>query len=151
MPRSKNISEEDEAEIISVLDGWDSKLTWEAYRLKVNGRLLSNYTRQTLHKHPRIHQAFKRKKLSLVEGPVDSKSTGNARLDLALQQIQRLEAEKLRLEETNALLLDQFRRWLYNADVAGVGPEQLDKPLPPLDRRSTVKPKKARLKPIPGR
>jgi hypothetical protein len=54
----------------------------------------------------------------------------------AVRRIADLEAQVRRLEETNNLLLDQFRRWQYNAYANNVRIDllQLDQPLPSLDR-----------------
>ena len=55
-------------------------------------------------------------------------------LEAANKRIRDLEAQVRRLEETNLLLLEQFRRWQNNAYVHNLRMEQLDAPLPGVDR-----------------
>lgn len=53
-----------------------------------------------------------------------------------IRRITDLEARVKRLEDTNNLLLDQFRRWQYNAYANNVRMDllALDKPLPEVNR-----------------
>ena len=57
-------------------------------------------------------------------------------MEVANRRIADLEAQVSRLEATNTLLLDQFRRWQYNAYANNVRMDSLnwDKPLPAVDR-----------------
>ena len=66
--------------------------------------------------------------------------------EAANRRIADLEAQISRLEETNNLLLDQFRRWRYNAYANNARIDLLswDKPLPEINRsgrRENVKSK----------
>ena len=57
-------------------------------------------------------------------------------LEAANRRIADLEAQISRLEETNNLLLDQFRRWRYNAyaNIVRIDLLAWDKPLPEINR-----------------
>jgi hypothetical protein len=47
-----------------------------------------------------------------------------------------LEATVTRLTAENRFLVEKFMRWLYNATAAGMSTDQLDLPLPDIDRNS---------------
>ena len=56
--RARNLGGEDIEAIVSILDGWDGKLTWELLIDVVEQRLSARYTRQALNQRVRIKQAF---------------------------------------------------------------------------------------------
>ena len=65
MSRSRNLTPDAIEQIVSILDGWSGKLTWDLLILSVARRLRGTYTRQTLHKHERIRRAFILRKQTL--------------------------------------------------------------------------------------
>jgi hypothetical protein len=121
--------------IVRVLDGWEGPLTWELLREAVTIRLGDCPTRQGLSDHSRIAKRFRRRKLELKRGSKAVRS-GRVEVEKLIERLNRSESENKRLEAENSDLLDQFRRWAYNAHIAGLSPEALNEPLPPIDRRA---------------
>lgn len=136
--RAKNLTDTDIKQIVELLDGWSNKLTWELLIDVVELRTHSRYTRQALHKHERIRNAFdlKKKGLSGVDG--NAKRTVTLEMQIALQQIERFKAENRRQASENDHLLEQFARWAYNAHARGLDKEFLNQPLPPVNRGKTL-------------
>lgn len=136
MRRAKNLSDEDIAKIVGILDGWSGKLTWDLLIEAVERHLFARYTRQTLHKHTRIQDAFEQRKKALAgERERPSKSATTPEMQAALDKIARLEAQVQRLETENNRLLEQFARWAYNANMRGLEEAFLNSPLPDVNRR----------------
>lgn len=138
MSRAKNLRDEDVARIVEVLDGWSGKLSWELLIESVEKRLFARYTRQALHKHTRIKDAFAHRKAVLAgSGERPRKTASSPELQLALDRIERLTGENERLEAENARLLEQFVRWAYNAHTRNLDEAFLSRPLPTVDRQQT--------------
>jgi hypothetical protein len=133
--RSKNLDEAGIKEIVEILDGWSGKLTWDLLIDAIKLRTYNEYTRQTLHKHERIRNAFELKKQAIADNQDSVRSVGSPELQKALERIARLEAENKRLESENSQLLEQFVRWAYNASTRELDQNFLNKPLPPVNRR----------------
>jgi hypothetical protein len=134
LKRSRNLRDEDVRTIVSILDGWSGPLTWTLLIDAVYARLYCRYTRQALHKHERIKTAFEVRKKN---GQTQPQARGSAQLQKAIERISRLEAENQRLLAENDRLLEQFARWAFNAYVRGIGENELNRPLPEIDRRQT--------------
>lgn len=137
--RAPNLEDERIEVIVGILDGWTGKLTWEALIEAVERRTHARYTRQALHKHQRIRQAFRLRKRAMK--PASGEAAGDTRppeLQAALQRIARLEAENERLRTENDRLLEQFARWAYNAHTRGLDEKVLNRALPGVDRGQTV-------------
>lgn len=133
--RSKNLDEAGIKEVVEILDGWSGKLTWDLLISAIKLRTHYEYTRQTLHKHERIRNAFELKKQDIADNQDSVRSVGSPELQKALERIARLEAENKRLESENSQLLEQFVRWAYNASTRELDQNFLNKPLPPVNRR----------------
>ena len=138
MSRAKNLRDEDVAKIVEVLDGWSGKLTWGLLIDAIEKRVFARYTRQALHKHTRIKDAFAHRKASLASsGERPRKMASSPELQLALDRIERLIGENERLEAENNRLLEQFVRWAYNAHTRNLDEAFLNRPLPKVDRQQT--------------
>lgn len=138
MKRARNLRDQDIARIVEILDGWTGKLTWDSLIEEIEKRLFSKYTRQALHKHARIKDAFAHKKEALTKTLGTPRKTAESpELQLALDQIERLKSTCERLEAENQRLLEQFVTWAYNAHTRGLDEAFLSRPLPPVNRRQT--------------
>ena len=136
MSRSRNLTPDAIEQIVSILDGWSGKLTWDLLILSVARRLRGTYTRQTLHKHERIRRAFILRKQTLST-TVGVKKASSPELQVANERIARLEAENQRLRMENDRLLEQFVRLAYNAYIRGLDEQFLSRPLPIINRQQT--------------
>ena len=136
--RSRNLSPEDVEQIVGLLDGWGGSLTWKGLIESVERRLYFRYTRQALHAHQRIQDAFKLCKERLARG---TRKRGEKHVSqemrLLLERLARRDAEVERLKAENLRLMEQFVIWLYNAQIRGVGQAELNRPLPRVDRGQT--------------
>lgn len=137
--RAKNIGEDDIAQIVAILDGWTGKLGWDLLIDVIERRNGNRYSRQALDKHERIKQAFVLRKQTLSETDGTARKVSSPELQAALDRVQRLSAENVRLTKENEALLEQFVRWAYNASVAGVGQVTLNRLLPDVDRNQSDK------------
>lgn len=132
--RAKNLDDASIKEIVEILDGWSEKLTWDLLIDAINFRTHNKYTRQTLHKHERIRNAFELRKVGLADGGATIRNVRSPELQKALERIARLEVETKRIESENIQLLEQFVRWAYNAHTRGLDSNFLNRPLPPVSR-----------------
>lgn len=136
--RSRNLSSEDVELIVGLLDGWGGSLTWKSLIESVERRLYFRYTRQALHAHQRIRDAFGLCKERLARG---SRKKGEKHISpemrLLMERLVRRDAEVERLKGENKRLMEQFVVWLYNAQIRGIGPAELGRPLPRVDRGQT--------------
>lgn len=148
--RARNLSDKDIERIVGICDGWSGELTWQGLIDAISLHHGVTYTRQALHRHPRIQLAYTLAKKRL-EGQGLKKTEAPAALTpseatLVLQQQERLKAEVERLKVENARLLEQFVVWAVNAHQAGLDLDYLNRPLPPVDRSQSDKPKTRRMK-----
>ena len=136
--RSRNLSPEDVELIVGLLDGWSGMLSWKALIESVERRLYFRYTRQALHAHQRIRDAFGLCKERLARG---SRKKGEKHVSqemrLLMERLARRDAEVERLKAENQRLMEQFVVWLYNAQIRGIGQAELGRSMPRVDRGQT--------------
>ena len=119
--------------IMRVLDRWDGKLTWPLFCAEVAQMLgVDAVSRHTLMRYKGIRHRFKVRQQELRDAA--EQEPRDYTLEAANKRICDLEAHVRRLEDANLLLLEKFRQWQYNAYAHNLRMEQLDKPLPSVNR-----------------
>lgn len=138
--RSRNLDDAAIGEIVGILDGWAGPLSWEVLIEAIEELMRVRYTRQALNNHERIKLAFslRRETLKAIGVPMRV-SAKTPEVEAVLQINARLEAETDRLKAENTRLLEQFVRWSYNANNRGVREEVLNRPLPDVNRDSSLR------------
>ncbi|ECG8521641.1 hypothetical protein M5Q92_002997 [Salmonella enterica] len=127
---AKHLSKVDIKNIKNIIQTWkekDEKLTWENLCLIIHTILKRSITRQTLHTHEDIVEAFKIKKKLITSKKAVLKKPAN--LAIAAQRIENLKIENEILRAENRMFKEQFTVWQYNAYVNGITKEQLNRPL----------------------
>jgi len=145
--RSRNLDDVTIGEIVGILDGWTGPLSWAALIEAIEELTRVRYTRQALNNHERIKLAFsvRREALTAMGIPVRV-GAKSPQVEALLQINARLEAQSTRLQAENTRLLEQFVRWAYNANNRGVREEMLNRPLPDVNRDSSLR-RPTRVKP----
>lgn len=138
---AKHLTVDDIDKIVDLLDGWEGKLTWDLLVEQAEIVIGHATTRQTLPTFPRIKSAFKFKKEG---GQGSAKWTPDnvpkpQSLKIATEKIIKLTDENKRLKRESRDLMEQFVIWQYNAHINQLTEEQLNKPLPAIDRELTKK------------
>lgn len=131
---AKHTDKKDVQRVKEILDGWSGKLTWDLLVNEFKSRHGRQTTRQAMSRNEDIKNAFTDKKAVLASG-VPTKSKPQT-LKSAAQSIDRLKSENMRLKQENERLLEMFLVWQYNAHKRGLTDNQLNDPLPEIDRRS---------------
>lgn len=129
---AKHLDQKDIKVIKGILDGWKGKLTWNGLVDEYTRRTGVPATRQKLSRNIQLANAFKDRKEQLSTG-LPNVSTPQT-LRQAGQRIERLTAQVNRVTKENERLLEQFRIWQYNAYKHGLSDDQLNDPLPRIDR-----------------
>lgn len=132
--RAPNLTDTHIRTIVRLIDGWTGELTWEGLIDRTEIELHARYTRQSLAKHERIQQAFSR----YVEREPAQRQR-RPEIELLKERIAGQEVEINRLGAENNRLLEQFARWAYNAAGKNLDQHYLNRPLPPIDRKSAVR------------
>ncbi|MFL9952167.1 hypothetical protein PQR46_43975 [Paraburkholderia sediminicola] len=135
--REKNLDDTVVGNVVEVLDGWSGRLTWDALIEELAKREGLRYTRQALHRHESIRLAFTVRKKVLSGQPSELRVSVDPDLQVALERIDRLEAEVQRLKAEKNNLREQFARWAYNAHTRNLTEEFLNTPLPGVDREQS--------------
>jgi type I restriction-modification system DNA methylase subunit len=132
--RSENLDDGKIEKIVQILDGWSGKLTWNKLIDEIALHLRNKYTRQTLAKHTRIKSAYELIKENKFDTETKKIYTP-IEINVLIQELEKVKAENKRLKKEKQDLLAQYARWAYNSYAKGVTKEDLDKPLPIIDRR----------------
>jgi hypothetical protein len=123
--------------VLTTIDGWKGKLTWDLLIEAVENATGIAYSRFTFSEYPEIANAFSLKKETL-RGTWNGEPAAprDEKVRAALEQVQRLQSTVERLKQENMLLKEQFVTWANNAERKGVTMMMLNAPLarPPRDR-----------------
>jgi hypothetical protein len=134
MARNKFIREKDVESIVHIIHNWSKgKISWEALCNACNPVLGYVPTRQGLNGHQTIKEAFQAKQSSGKKNTSTRKPLPSS-LAVASERIARLNSTVATLQEETDRLRDRFVTWQYNAYKHGLTREQLDEPLPFIDR-----------------
>lgn len=117
--------------ITSLIAAWTGKLTWEALIEALRGQV-GRYSRQALSRHEAIQSAYTQRKHELRASESDIGTTTEVR-DL-IRQRDKAVAEIAEIKAANAVLVQRFRLWSYNASLRGIFEADLDRPAPPINR-----------------
>lgn len=119
-PRAQDLNEERIEVILTTLDAWQGKLTWELLIDAVAKATGQRYSRFTLADYPAIANAFAERK-RIVRQKAGSKplSARDKRVQDALERARVQKERADRLERENQRLLEQFVVWATNAERKG--------------------------------
>lgn len=133
---AKKITKKEKQIIINTINGWaDNSITWQDVCEECKSFLKNKPSRQALSYHKEIYEAFKSKKNDIKNNKNNFKQPSS--ITIAVQRIFNLEAHLKLLEDENTALKKQFVYWQYNASKHGITKQQLNEPLPPIDRERT--------------
>lgn len=130
--RSPNLTPEKIAAIVEIIRTWDGRLTWPGLVNEIFKKMNVTYTRQALYKHESIRVAYE----AYRENSSDTEPGRpvSAALNASTERVKRLEMENAELKKREALLMEQFVRWAYNASTRGLTENFLNQALPPTNR-----------------
>lgn len=134
---AKHLDKKDIEAIVNLIRGWpnEEKLTWPAICQAAEPLVGKLPTRQSLHAHESITNAYKTKKNMLRD--VGPKKPRPSSINIAAARIAKLESEIEELKELNRRYKQQFVIWQYNAYKHGMKEHQLNEMLPKIDRERT--------------
>lgn len=133
--RAPDLTDERIQTVLTALDDWKGKLTWDLLIATVKESTNITYSRFTFSGYPEIANAFALKKDALRGTWSNGAATPrDERVRAALEQVERLKAKAARLSQENQLLKEQFVTWAHNAERKGVTIMMLNAPLPKPER-----------------
>lgn len=137
---TSHLSDKHIEEICNAVDRWDPavSLTWEALVEVTQALVGRKYSRQALCGHERIKNAYKIRR-NLLRNIPERSQRGAIEIQALRAQCDKLKAQNERLRSENDLLLSQFARWVYNASLFNLTQDQLNRPLPSIDRERSSK------------
>lgn len=131
--RRVRITEEFAADICELILEWRGPLTWAGIIEEAERVCGHRWTRQALHKHEDIRKSYQDKTESLKNRrPVKEGDIAHLML---LEKIERQEVAIQRLKERVNAYDELFILYQANAHRLGITPAELEKPLPPVERR----------------
>lgn len=136
MARNAHIKPEHIAAIQLIIRSWDKeKISWEAVCEAAQSTLGYKPSRSGLSSHAGLLDAFQARKKGLKLRPATARPLPSS-LAAAANQLATKNSEIAELRRTIARFEERFERWQYNARLHRVTLEQLDEPLPHIDRTS---------------
>ncbi|MEI7145476.1 hypothetical protein WCT84_17985 [Pectobacterium brasiliense] len=130
---AKHLSDRDVEAIVNMINGWsEEKISWNSICFAAENLIGKVPTRQSLNGYKDIVFAYTAKKKGLTDAPPVEKKVIN--LDFASQRINNLESKIAQLKEENNYYHEMFVVWQYNAYRLGIKENELNAPLPKIDR-----------------
>lgn len=129
---TERLRKRDVQSIKALIDGWTGRVTWPRIVERAERILGRETTRQTLASYIEIRLAYRDKKAILKDAP---EPASVHTLKSAADRIRRLTDDVSRLTQENQRLLNQFVVWQYNASLANLSREDLNRPMISIDRR----------------
>jgi len=130
---AKHLTKEQIFSICQIIQTWHGPLTWNALIAHIERSLHTTYSRQALSGHVKIQQAFStKKKLVSINSPTRSATSDISHL--LHQKLQSLKSENESLRSQINSLLEIHSVWIYNAALKGLSEDDMNHPLPPIDR-----------------
>lgn len=127
--RRAQITERDVTAICRIISDARRPLKWDEIVSQVADELGQTWTRQALERHSAIKEAYRTRRTNKTATAVDPA------VILLMNKIAVLRQENERLEKLVENYQAMFVRYQYNAHARKIGPDELDKPLLPVDRR----------------
>jgi hypothetical protein len=127
----------DVSKVVVLLDTWpeDAPVTWDKLGARVEEMLGHRWTRQTLEANADIKVAYLgRKDVGRVQPPAKPRDPTEVVFN---RRIATLEADMAKLRTTLATYEERFAVHQYNALARGISVQELETPLPDIDRRRT--------------
>lgn len=115
---------------VIILEGWTSKLTWDLFLRQFALELEHGhvYSKVAVLKHARIKHAWSEARRRLTQEVKEAGERGQGR-SIVAQLRRKLDEARDQLaaeKERNSKLIEQFKRWQYNAERHGLKRSQLD-------------------------
>lgn len=130
MPGAPHLTRENVDVAVAMLQGWSSKLTWDLF-LKHLAMELGHghvYSKVAMLKHDPIKQAWNQARRRLAEEAKDvgERSQGRSIVATLRRKLDETREELASARKLNNQLIEQFKRWQYNAERHGLKRSQLD-------------------------
>lgn len=116
--------------VLSIINTWEGKLTWDLLCQKVTDKLniAGGVQRQSLSSYEEIQEAYTKRKQYLRERPLPPIEHDNIdeTLKYLTQRVVILEIERDQLKKLNEAYKQRFIKWQYNAYRHGVRMTSID-------------------------
>ncbi|WP_270835978.1 MULTISPECIES: hypothetical protein [Aeromonas] len=116
--------------VLSIINTWEGKLTWDLLCQKVTDKLniAGGVQRQSLSSYEEIQEAYTKRKQYLRERPLPPIENDNLdeTLKYLIQRVAILEIERDQLKKLNDAYKQRFIKWQYNAYRHGVHMTSID-------------------------
>ncbi|MFM4838007.1 hypothetical protein ACEUCO_15590 [Aeromonas veronii] len=116
--------------VLSIINTWEGKLTWDLLCQKVTDKLniAGGVQRQSLSSYEEIQEAYTKRKQYLRERPLPPIENNNLdeTLKYLTQRVAILEIEREQLKKLNDAYKQRFIKWQYNAYRHGVHMTSID-------------------------
>ena len=121
--------------VCELIRSWPTlPLTWDLITGSVALRGIGGWTRQALAGNERILEAYRQRKVALAKGK--TKTSRDPAVVVLKRQVEDLQARLADVQGKLAAYEERFLIMIRNAAVKGVSPDELERPLLPIDRKA---------------